>query len=105
MLTHGCLPHDEAPHLLPGVPEFRRAIPASDVIILLTARPESERASTLKTIGAAGLRYDHAIFALPVGERILIDDEKPGGLKTAVAANAQHDAGLEMLRLAFDPDI
>jgi ribonucleotide monophosphatase NagD (HAD superfamily) len=87
--------------ILSGVAELWRAIPAGDTIILLTARPESERASTLECLNKAGLRHDHAIFALPVGERILINDEKPGGLKTALAVNVKRNHGLKTLFPVF----
>lgn len=31
------------------------------------------------------MRYDHIIFEAPYGERILINDDKPSGLKMSIA--------------------
>ena len=91
--------------LLPGVREFWRLIPDGDVVILLSARKESEREATLARIEAHGLRYNQAIFGLPTGERILINDSKPGGLVTALAVSVARDAGLEAVGVAIDPTL
>lgn len=80
--------------LLPGVQDFWAQIPAGDVIVLLSARPEAERVQTLDFLQGAGLRFDHALFGLPTGERVLINDQKPQGLKTAIAVNVVRDGGL-----------
>lgn len=39
-------------------------------------------------------RYGHLLMGLPVGERIVINDTKPGGLETAVALNVPRDRGI-----------
>lgn len=93
----------EGDRLLPGVQEFWQRIPVGDVVILLSARKESERTTTLALIEAHGLRYDQAIFGLPTGERILINDSKPGGLVTALAVAVGRDAGLARLDVVTDP--
>lgn len=80
--------------LLPGVQAFWQSIPANDCIILLSAREECYRAMTLDFLRAAGLRFDQAIFGLPHGERLLLNDTKPRGLQTAIALNLERDAGL-----------
>ena len=80
--------------LLPGVREYWARIPAQDVIILLSARKEAEQEATLRVLAKAGLRYDRALFGLPTGERILINDRKPSGLVTAYAVNVARDEGL-----------
>ena len=80
--------------LLPGVREFWGQIPDEDVVILLSARTEDEKKATLDFLRQCGLRFDHTLFGLPVGERVLINDEKPRGLATAVAANIPRDVGL-----------
>jgi len=91
--------------LLPGVPAFWAAIPKSDFIILLTARGEAERSATLGFLEAAGLRFDQAIFGLPFGERILINDAKPTGLTTALAISVVRDEGLADCRWVIDPHL
>ena len=41
-----------------------------------------------------GCRYDRLLMGLPVAERIVINDTKPGGLETAVALNVPRDKGM-----------
>jgi hypothetical protein len=88
--------------LLSGVIEFWEAIPSTDIIILLSARAEEERVPTLNFLATQSLRYDHTIFGLPTGERILINDEKPSGLTTAVSINIKRDIGLSNLSVNID---
>lgn len=92
---------EDAP--LPGVRAFWDTIPAADRIILLTARAEGLRAATVAALEAAGLRFDDILFALPTGERILINDRKPSGLRTALAVDVQRDGGLESVAIRLDP--
>lgn len=80
---------------LPGVKEFWSKIPWNDCIVLVTGRPEEYRSSTLALFNLHALRYDHALFNMPLGERIVINDIKPGGLKTAIAINLERNKGLE----------
>ena len=91
--------------VLPGVAAFWATIPPGDRIILMSAREEKSRRKTLAVLDAAGLRYDQAIFGLPHGERILINDDKPGGLVTALAVPVARDAGLGDLSLTVDPSL
>ena len=91
--------------LLPNVQEFWATIPAEDVIILLSARTLDEMPRTLTFFEQAGLRYTHAFFGLPPGERIIINDAKPSGLKTAIAVNIVRDEGLDRLSVVVDPTL
>jgi hypothetical protein len=79
--------------LLPGVKELWDAIPAGDYIIITTGRSEDYQESSLLFLKNNGLRYNHAIFGLPLGERIVVNDPKPGGLQTAIAWNVKRDQG------------
>ena len=76
---------------LKGAEEFLRNIPKTDMIILLTSRTENERELTEKFLYDHRIRYDNIIFNVPYGERILINDSKPSGLKTSVAINTERD--------------
>lgn len=78
--------------LLPGVKELWAKIPENDFIVITTGRDESYRESSLKKLRDNGLRYNHAIFGLPLGERIVVNDVKPN-LKTAIAWNVERDKG------------
>ena len=80
--------------LLDGVKEFYNSIPKKDTIILLTAR-EGEYLKALKEfLEINKLRYDVLLTDMPTGERILINDNKPSGLKCAYAVNKDRDSTL-----------
>lgn len=91
--------------LLPGVSEFWRRIPENDIIILLTSRTEAQAEATRATLQRFGLRHDKVIFDLPFGERVLINDEKPSGLKTAYGINLPRDVGLVNLTFSIDSSL
>lgn len=91
--------------LLPGVRELWAQIPDGDRIIMLSARDPQYQAETLALLAAEGLRIDHAIFGLPTGERILINDAKPKGLQTAHAINLVRDQGPTEIRLELSTDL
>jgi hypothetical protein len=104
LLSHNGYLHGQD-RLLPGVTEFWRQIPDGDMIILLSARAEEVRDGCLAVLDGAGLRYDHVLFGLPKGERVLINDRKPGGLVTALAVSVARDAGLAELEVTIDPSL
>jgi hypothetical protein len=91
--------------LLPGVFEFWRQIPANDFVVLLSARSKEHMPATLATLVRQGIRYDYAIFGVPKGERIVINDSKPSGLATAIAVNISRNAGLAGMEVSIDPDL
>lgn len=91
--------------LLPGVAEFWSKLPPGDFVILLSARHPRYRSMTESALRRYSLRYDHIIFGLPKGERILLNDAKPGGLLTAHAVNLQRDAGLSGLSFSENPNL
>lgn len=76
---------------LPGAKEFLDNIPSKDMIIFLTARSNFEKQHTLDFLEKNHVRYDHIIFNAGHGERILINDNKPDGLVTAMAINTTRD--------------
>lgn len=91
LLKHNGYMTEEGDSLLDGVAEFFASIPSEDMIILLTARPSEYREITEKFLIEKNIRYDHIIFDVPVGERILVNDTKPSGLKTAYAIERTRD--------------
>ena len=95
ILKHGGLWEDGSDSLLPGTLEFLAAIPEQDTVIFTTAREEFFREPTIMELARLGAtRYDHIIFGLPVGERIVINDIKPDtGLQTAIAWNLRRNQG------------
>lgn len=72
---------------LPGAEAFLKSIPSQDMIIFVTSRKEEYRGLTENFLLEHGIRYDHMIFGVPYGERVLVNDDKPGGLKTGIAIN------------------
>ena len=86
--------------LLDGVREFWSKIPADDKIILVTAREHDFSRTTTEFLKCNDIRFDHIIFGVSSGERILINDIKPNGLKTAYAVNVKRDIGLNELSFA-----
>jgi len=91
--------------LLPGIQEFWKNIPDNDRIIILTSRSSSFSKTTISFLRAYSLRFDHIIFDLPHGERILINDTKPSGLQTAYALNLKRDSGMSNFTLMTNEDL
>ena len=79
---------------LPGAKEFLASIPEKDMIIFLTSRKEEYREITEHFLKENNIRYDHIIFGAPYGERILINDDKPSGLKMSVSINKIRNADM-----------
>lgn len=77
--------------LLPGVKEFFDSLPSQDRVILLTARKAEYLPALKDFLTKNQIRYDHIITDVPMGERILVNDNKPSGLKCAYAVNKERD--------------
>lgn len=77
--------------LLPGAMEFLGGISDQDMVIFVTSRTEECRAQTESFLRENGIRYNYIVFGAPYGERILINDRKPSGLRMAVAVNPERD--------------
>ena len=80
--------------ILPGVKEFFDKIPETDHILILTARKEEVLESTIEFLKDNGIKYNNILADIPFGERILLNDMKDSGLKTAYAVNLKRDEGL-----------
>lgn len=91
LVKHNGYLTEEGDTLLEGAAEFLASIPEKDMIIFLTARPSSVRDITEKFLAEKNIRYDHIIFDAPVGERIVINDNKPSGLVMAYAVERIRD--------------
>lgn len=79
---------------LPGAVEFLSTIPEKDMIIFLTSRTEEYSALTEDFLKSNNIRYDQIIYGAPYGERILINDDKPSGLKMGIAINKTRDSSV-----------
>ena len=82
--------------LLDGVVDFfTHTIQNDDTVIITTSRSHIYKASTINFLQKNNIRYNHIIFDLPKGERILINDRKPDGIQTAYAINLIRNKGLD----------
>lgn len=91
ILKHNGYIIDGFDQFLDGAKEFLDSIPERDMIIFLTSRKETQREKTERFLAENGVRYEHIIFGVPYGERILMNDRKPSGLLTAIAVNCKRD--------------
>ena len=80
--------------MLDKVADLWKIIPKKDKIILLSAREKKYSIKTINFLKKNKLRYDHIIFGLNVGERIVVNDKKPDGLKIALAINLKRNEGV-----------
>lgn len=86
----------EGDQLLPGVREFFQIIPETDYILFLTARQEEHSRKLEAFLQRNGIRFDHILYGIPPGERILLNDRKPSGLPMAYAINKDRDAAFNL---------
>ena len=91
IVKHNGYKIDDEDSFLPGAEEFLRSIPEKDMVVLLTSRTEEYRELTEEFLKKNNVRYDHIIFGAPYGERILINDDKPSGLKMGIVINKVRD--------------
>jgi len=86
---------------LPGAKEFLNGIPPEDMILFVTSRPQETAARTEAFLTEHGVHYSAIIYQAPYGERILINDQKPSGLRTALAVNPERD---KFMNTVFEVD-
>ena len=78
--------------LLDGALEFLQSIPDGDMIVFITSRTVEFKEMTENFLAKHNVRYCHIIYNAPYGERILLNDSKPEGIKTVIAVNVNRDA-------------
>ena len=91
--------------LLPGVLDFLKKIPPDDYILIITGREKEAKEQTIKFLNKVGIRFNEIIFEMPLGERILINDDKPSGLQTSFAVRLKRNEGLENLDVVIDENL
>jgi uncharacterized HAD superfamily protein len=91
IVKHNGYKIDGEDSFLPGAEEFLKSIPEKDMVVFLTSRTEEYRKLTEEFLKMNNVRYDHIIFGAPYGERILINDDKPSGLKMGIVINKVRD--------------
>lgn len=96
IVKHNGYKIDGEDSFLPGAREFLDSIPDKDMIVFLTSRTDEYKDSTEKFLRENNVRYDHIIFNAPYGERILINDDKPSGLKMGHVVNKKRDKDINL---------
>lgn len=87
--------------ILPGVSELLSQIPENDMIVIITGRPKEHQDITIKNLKRLGIRYNHIIFDAGAGARMIVNDTKPSGYKTAHSFCATRNAGINTNDLRF----
>lgn len=90
---------------LPGAKEFLQSIPEDDYVLIMTARENEAKEKTEKFLKENNIRYDLILFEIPMGERILFNDDKPSGLRCAYALTPKRNEGLENINIIIDENL
>jgi hypothetical protein len=90
---------------LPGAKEFLQSISKEDFVLIMTAREKEAREKTENFLKENNIRYNEILFEMPMGERILINDDKPSGLKCAYAINPKRNQGLADMEIIIDKNL
>ncbi len=104
LVKHNGYKLDGKDSFLEGAEAFLNGIPLKDMVIILTSRAEETRDQTESFLREHGIRYDLILYNVPYGERILINDDKPSGLRTAIALGKKRDTGI-LLQIARKKEI
>lgn len=95
ILKHNGYKIDGKDSFLDGAEHFLKSIPREDMVIFLSSRTEEFREMTEAFLRENGIRYNLFICGAPYGERILVNDDKPSGLKMAHAIALKRDEGID----------
>ena len=81
MVKHNGYKTDGYDTLLPGALVFFRSLPADDCVVFVTSRTSAQAEETERFLQAQGILYHAIVYGAPLGERILVNDSKPSGLR------------------------
>ena len=102
LVKHNGYKLDGEDSFLEGAEAFLESIPLQDMVIILTSRTKEYSDQTEAFLRQHGIRYDAIIYDVPYGERILINDKKPSGLRMSYAVSCQRDEGLSKFAYLTD---
>ncbi|MCM1183099.1 MAG: hypothetical protein NC337_06980 [Roseburia sp.] len=91
VVRHNGYKTDGRDSLLENADRLLSQIREEDMLIFVTSRKREYKEMTERFLDENGIRYDHIIYEAPCGERILVNDEKPSGLRTAYAINTRRN--------------
>lgn len=94
ILKHNGYKIDGKDSFLQGAKEFLEDVPEQDMVLFITSRTDEYKEMTIKFLEEHQVRYDQIIFNAPYGERILINDDKPDGLKMSIGVNKERDSSI-----------
>ncbi len=91
IVRHNGYKIDGKDSLLEGAERFLSQIQEEDTVIFVTSRKTEFKEITESFLRENKIRFDHIIYDIPYGERILVNDRKPSGLQMAYAVNVDRD--------------
>jgi len=90
--SHG----EKTDYILPGTKEFfDKVVKKDDFVVITTARDGNDKERIARFMSDNGFKCDMILCGLPSGPRILINDKKPDGTKTAYSRNLRRDRGID----------
>lgn len=104
LVKHNGYKIDGKDSLLPNAKELLSQIREEDFVIIVTSRELKYKEITEQFLQDNNIRYNHIIYEAPYGERILINDNKPSGLKMAYAIDTDRD-NIKSIRIKENPDL
>lgn len=87
---------------LPGALALLQGISSEDYILFLTARKEEDREKTILFLKKHQIPFHEILFGIPMGERLLFNDNKPSGLTCAYAVECTRNEGVEHFSYHID---
>lgn len=75
---------------------FNNSIGENDFVVITTGREDCHKDRIKNFMNSFGLKCDLVICGLPTGVRILVNDAKPDGTKTAFSHNVTRDEGINL---------
>lgn len=91
LVKHNGYKTDGYDTLLVGARDLLKNIAKEDMVIIVTSRQKEYAKITEEFLAQQGIHYQYIIYDAPYGERILVNDCKPSGLRMAVAVNLERD--------------
>ena len=85
--------------------EFLSKISEPDKVIITTSRKQQDIKPLLADFQSKGIKIHSLICDLPHGERIVVNDNKPSGLRTAFSISLARDDGMQDVVLTNNPSL
>lgn len=87
-------------YLLPSAVEFfTKKVKKDDIVIITTARKKDHKSRIKKFMESNDFKCDMIICEISSGVRVLINDKKPDGTKTAYSYNVTRNEGIDIKEL------